>query len=84
MIDVIGTIYTAGTYDEEGNVITPPEPIPGYHVNSLEQIKDCNEYLIIPEHPRRIFWDNTNTFYYCFPDEQTWNQYDPRPKEVEK
>ena len=39
MIDVIGTIYTAGTYDEEGNIITPPEPIPGYYYQTHNKQK---------------------------------------------
>ena len=84
MIDILGILYEPGTYDEEGNELTPPTPLEGFHVNTLEPLKDCDEYLVIPEHPRRIFWNNLNAFYYRFPDEDTWNQYDPRPKEVEE
>lgn len=29
----IGTIYEGGTWDADGNVITPPAPVPGWHVN---------------------------------------------------
>ena len=32
-IDVIGTIYEGGEWDEEGNVITEPVALDGYHVN---------------------------------------------------
>lgn len=32
-ISTIGTIYTPGTYDTEGNTILEPTPLPGYHVN---------------------------------------------------
>jgi hypothetical protein len=31
-LDPIGTIYEGGIYDAQGNVITPPTPISGYHV----------------------------------------------------
>ena len=29
----IGTIYEGGTWDAEGNVITAPTAVPGWHVN---------------------------------------------------
>ena len=29
----IGTIYEGGTWDADGNVITPPTAVPGWHVN---------------------------------------------------
>lgn len=55
-IDVIGTIYEGGTYDEEGNVITPPVATEGYHVNALEIPEDLQEYVIArPDKPHRIF-----------------------------
>ena len=35
-IRIVGTQYNSdGTYDAEGNVITPPTVIPGFHVNVL-------------------------------------------------
>ncbi|WP_183031753.1 hypothetical protein [Cupriavidus sp. UME77] len=29
----IGTIYQGGTWDADGNLITPPTAVPGWHVN---------------------------------------------------
>ncbi|MCP3022317.1 hypothetical protein [Cupriavidus basilensis] len=29
----IGAIYEGGTWDADGNVITPPTAVPGWHVN---------------------------------------------------
>ena len=56
-IDVIGTIYEGGEYDEEGNVITPPVAIPGYHVNMLGEAPEAWQPYVIerPNHPHRIF-----------------------------
>jgi hypothetical protein len=35
-LDEIGLIHEGGTYDAEtGEVITPPTPLPGWHVNFL-------------------------------------------------
>lgn len=83
MIDVLGILYEPGTYDEEGNELTPPTPLEGFHVNTLEPLKEFGEFLVTPKTPRRIFWNNPDTIHYRFPDEATWNQYDPRPKEEE-
>ena len=55
-IDVIGSIYEGGTYNEEGNVITPPVATEGYHVNALKIPEDLQEYVIgRPVNPKRIF-----------------------------
>ena len=32
-ISTIGVIYTGGEWDEEGNVVTEPDTVPGWHVN---------------------------------------------------
>ena len=32
-VDVLGTLYSGGTWDDEGAVTEPPTPIPGWHVN---------------------------------------------------
>lgn len=56
-IDIIGTIYTPGEYDDDGNAITPPAPTPGYHVNMLGDVpSEFWEYVIEPpENPYRVF-----------------------------
>lgn len=40
-MDIIGIIYTGGTYDSEGNVITPPVASPGYHCNLRLHINEA-------------------------------------------
>ncbi|UYE97342.1 hypothetical protein [Cyanophage S-TIM54] len=56
-IDVIGTLYNDdGVYDEEGEVITPPTVMPGWHVNYLGDLPDgWGDYEVSPESPHRIF-----------------------------
>lgn len=55
-IDIIGTIYEGGTYDDEGNVIEPPVAIDGWHVNALEIPDDWQGYVIDrPNNPYRIY-----------------------------
>lgn len=55
-LDVVGIIYEGGTYDDEGNVITPPMPKPGWHVNALVIPDDWQEYVIDrPNKPHRVF-----------------------------
>ena len=56
-LDVIGIIYEGGEYDDEGNVITPPTPKPGYHVNLVGGVPAGWEPYEIPRpnKPHRIF-----------------------------
>jgi hypothetical protein len=55
-LDPIGTIYTGGTYDAEGNVITAPTPISGYHVNAIGIAPDAwDEFLVVVNSPARVF-----------------------------
>lgn len=56
-LDVIGTIYEGGEYDSEGNVITPPTQIPGYHVNTLGPVPVEFRPFVIkpPRSPIRVF-----------------------------
>ena len=68
MLDIIGTIYTPGTYDAEGNVITEPTPIPGWHVNSPQPIEGWDAYKVEPATPMRVFAGYT-THFYAFDDE---------------
>ena len=68
MLDIIGTIYTPGTYDAEGNVITKPTPTPGWHVNSPQPIEGWDAYKVEPATPLRVFAGHT-THFYSFADE---------------
>lgn len=56
--DVIGTITEGGEWDPEtGEVITPPVPLPGFHVNAkLQELPDdWDAYVVSPTSPVRIF-----------------------------
>ena len=56
-IDVVGTITQGGTYDENGEVITTPEVLPGYHVNTQGISSESWEsYRVIVNTPVRIFF----------------------------
>ena len=56
-IDEIGTIYEGGTYDAEGEVITPPTALPGWHVNYAGEPPEAwDSHLIIVNSASRIFF----------------------------
>jgi hypothetical protein len=56
-LDVIGTISRGGEWDEEGNVITPPEVLPGWHVNFVGEVPEgWEQYAVSPEQPVRVFF----------------------------
>ena len=53
----IGTLYEGGTYDAEGEVITPPVALPGWHVNTLGIAPEAwAEFQIIVKSASRIFF----------------------------
>ena len=55
-LDVIGTIPRGGEWDEDGNVITPPEVLLGWHVNySGELPKNWDAFAVYPQQPVRVF-----------------------------
>ena len=56
-IDVIGTLYNDdGVYDEEGEEVTAPTPMDGWHVNYLGDLPEgWKTYEVYPELPKRIF-----------------------------
>ena len=56
-MDVVGIIYEPGTYDEEtGEEITPPVPLPGWHINFAGPYANGLEaYKIEPNSPYRKF-----------------------------
>ena len=55
-IDEIGTIYEGGTYDAEGEVITPPVALPGWHVNTAGLAPEAWEaYAVYPQNPVRVW-----------------------------
>ena len=54
-IDDVGIIYNNdGVYD--GEVITPPTQMEGWHVNIIGELPpELNEYLVTPSNPYRVF-----------------------------
>lgn len=56
-IDVIGTLYNDdGVYDEEGEEVTAPTPMAGWHVNYLGDLPDgWGAYEVTPESPQRMW-----------------------------
>ena len=56
-LDVIGTISRGGEWDDEGNVITSPEVLEGWHINYLGNVPDeWLQYAVTPENPVRQFF----------------------------
>ena len=58
-VDVVGIIYDPGTYDEEGNELTPPVPHEGWHVNAkwnAELPSTLATRGVAPVTPRRVFY----------------------------
>jgi hypothetical protein len=56
-LDVIGTITRGGEWDDEGNVITPPEVLDGWHLNYQGELPDgWADYIVTPEQPVRVFF----------------------------
>lgn len=58
-IDTIGIIYTGGEWDAEGNVVTEPTPIPGFHVNvrvvAGEDAEPLKAYEVAVNTPMRVW-----------------------------
>jgi hypothetical protein len=56
-IDVVGVITRGGEWDyETGDVITPPEVLPGWHVNFQGVLPDgWEEFLVEPANPYRVW-----------------------------
>lgn len=60
-LDVVGQVVLPGTYDDEGVELTPPTPLPGWHVNlrildGSELPDELAPYVIYPEVPIRVFF----------------------------
>ena len=56
-LDEIGTLYEGGTYDAEGEVITPPVALPGWHVNYAGEPPEAwDAHLVVVNSASRIFF----------------------------
>jgi hypothetical protein len=58
-IDVLGILYEGGEWDEDGEVISEPVALEGWHVNVRvvdgEDPGRLEEYEVTPQNPRRIW-----------------------------
>ena len=55
-LDVIGTIQRGGEWDEDGNVVVPPEVLPGWHINYQGEVPDgWDTYAVWPQSPVRVW-----------------------------
>ena len=55
-LDVVGTISRGGEWDEDGNMITPPKVLEGWHINYRGVVPDeWLQYAVWPEQPARVF-----------------------------
>ena len=53
-LDVLGTITRGGEWDDEGNVITSPEVLDGWHLNYQGELPDgWEEFAVYPANPVR-------------------------------
>jgi len=81
-IDVIGKIVdTQGTYDDEGNELTAPTYIAGWHVNTTSEVPEWADYLCDPQPvtPVRIYAGGVAPVCYSFPNENTFNELQETP-----
>ncbi|MCB8748312.1 hypothetical protein LHU53_15535 [Rhodoferax sp. U2-2l] len=62
-LDIIGTLYTPGTDDEQGNALSAPVPLPGYHVNASAVVAGWESFKVTPTTPRRVFGGHPTHFY---------------------
>ena len=55
-LDIVGTITRGGEWDEDGNVITPPEVLDGWHINYRGEVPDeWLQYAVEPNNPHRVW-----------------------------
>jgi hypothetical protein len=55
-IDEVGTIYEGGTFNEQGEIVTPFVVLDGWHVNTVGfNPETWQEYKLNPKTPVRVF-----------------------------
>jgi len=55
-LDVLGVISRGGECDDEGNVITAPTVLDGWHVNYSGELPDgWEKYVVEPQQPVRVW-----------------------------
>lgn len=70
--DVIGVITAVpASFDEDFNQLSPPQYLPGFHVNFTELPEVLAQYQVFPVNPSRIY-AGTETIFLRFADEAEW------------
>lgn len=73
-MNIVPVIEQVAITDDDGNVIQEPVMAPGIHVNSDREIPDWSEYqLEAPSTPTRVYAAPAATYFYCFPDEESFD-----------
>ena len=75
-LSIIGKIVDAPeTYDDEGNQLTAPTYIAGWHVNTTSEVPEWSDYLLDPQPPTpyRVYAGGVVPVCYVFPDEETFD-----------
>ena len=55
-LDPIGMLYDPGTADAQGNELTPPVALEGWHVNFIGELPEAaRAYVLVPILPRVVF-----------------------------
>jgi hypothetical protein len=55
-LDEVGTIHEGGEYGPDGEVITAPVALTGWHVNTIGLAPEAwDQYLVVVNSPARIF-----------------------------
>lgn len=55
-IDVVGIITRGGEWDEEGNEITAPTVLSGWHINYQGELPEgWEQYEVMPQQPVRVW-----------------------------
>jgi hypothetical protein len=55
-LDIIGPISRGGEWDDEGNEITPPTVLDGWHVNYLGSLPEgWEQFAVEPQQPVRVW-----------------------------
>lgn len=65
-IDILGRLFNNdAVYDEQGEMVTRPTEVAGYHVNLPQPFEPWAAYLVDPTTPRRVFASG-QTYCYTF------------------
>jgi hypothetical protein len=68
---ILGTLYTRPELDADGELLSEPVQLEGFHVNSDEPFVGLDQYKVTPVTPQFVI-AGIETFFYTFPDEAFW------------